>query len=66
MGYLPTPNIDYDCDCCRMLESMYEDHGDTLALQYGGSQLIHRYVRFIYKLFLNCDIVLNMFDKLEM
>jgi hypothetical protein len=25
-----------------MLESMYEDHGDTLALQYGGSQLIHR------------------------
>ena len=28
-----------------MLESMYEDHGDTLALQYGGSQLIHRYVK---------------------
>ena len=25
-----------------MLEVMYEDHGDTLALQYGGSQLIHR------------------------
>ncbi len=25
-----------------MLESMFEDHGDTLALQYGGSQLIHR------------------------
>ena len=21
---------------------MFEDHGDTLALQYGGSQLIHR------------------------
>ena len=21
---------------------MYEDHGDTLAVQYGGSQLIHR------------------------
>ena len=44
LGYLPTPNIDYDCDCCRMLESMYEDHGDTLALQYGGSQLVHRYI----------------------
>ena len=42
MGYLPDPNLDFDCDCCRMLESMYEDHGDTLALQYGGSQLIHR------------------------
>ena len=26
----------------RMLEEMYEDHGDTLALQYGGSALIHR------------------------
>jgi hypothetical protein len=25
-----------------MLEEMYEDHGDTLAVQYGGSQLIHR------------------------
>ena len=26
----------------RMLEELYEDHGDTLALQYGGSQLVHR------------------------
>ena len=25
-----------------MLEEMYEDQGDTLALQYGGSQLVHR------------------------
>jgi hypothetical protein len=25
-----------------MLEELYEDHGDTLALQYGGSQLVHR------------------------
>ena len=25
-----------------MLEDLYEDHGDTLALQYGGSQLVHR------------------------
>jgi len=42
LGYLPEPILDFDCDCSRMLESMYEDHGDTLALQYGGSQLIHR------------------------
>ena len=28
--------------CTRMLEELYEDHGDTLALQYGGSQLVHR------------------------
>ena len=26
----------------RILENMYEDHGDVLALQYGGSQLVHR------------------------
>ena len=25
-----------------MLEEMYEDQGDTLALQYGGSNLVHR------------------------
>jgi hypothetical protein len=25
-----------------MLEDLYENHGDTLALQYGGSQLVHR------------------------
>ncbi len=26
----------------RLLEDLYEDHGDTLAVQYGGSQLVHR------------------------
>ena len=26
----------------RILEEVYEDLGDTLALQYGGSQLVHR------------------------
>ena len=26
----------------RMLEELYEDQGNTLALQYGGSQLVHR------------------------
>ena len=34
--------IEFDSDCVRMLEELYEDHGDTLALQYGGSQLVHR------------------------
>jgi len=24
------------------MEDLYEDQGDTLALQYGGSQLVHR------------------------
>ena len=42
LGFLHTTAIEFDSDVARMLESMYEDHGDTLALQYGGSQLIHR------------------------
>lgn len=28
--------------CPRLFEELYEDHGDTLSLQYGGSQLVHR------------------------
>ncbi|PNI87645.1 FIG4 isoform 2 [Pan troglodytes] len=26
----------------KLFEELYEDHGDTLSLQYGGSQLVHR------------------------
>ncbi|XP_039285340.1 polyphosphoinositide phosphatase [Nilaparvata lugens] len=42
LGVLGSPNLDFDSDCVRLLEVLYEDHGDTLALQYGGSQLVHR------------------------
>lgn len=42
LGVLERPSLEFDSDCVRMLEEMYEDHGDTLALQYGGSQLVHR------------------------
>jgi len=42
LGVLPQPRLEIETDCVRMLEEMYEDHGDTLALQYGGSALIHR------------------------
>lgn len=42
LGVIDTPHLEFDTDCVRMLESLYEDHGDTLALQYGGSQLVHR------------------------
>eukprot|EP00051_Salpingoeca_urceolata_P001074 m.38400 g.38400 ORF g.38400 m.38400 type:complete len:1456 (+) comp11181_c0_seq1:1803-6170(+) len=34
--------IPFDSDCCRLVEELYEDHGDTIALQYGGSQLVNR------------------------
>lgn len=42
LGVLQIPSLEFDSDCVRMLEALYEDHGDTLALQYGGSQLVHR------------------------
>ncbi|XP_076466433.1 polyphosphoinositide phosphatase-like isoform X2 [Babylonia areolata] len=42
LGVLDTPHLDFDTDCVKMLEELYEDQGDTLALQYGGSQLVHR------------------------
>lgn len=42
MGVLYKPNLDFDSETVRLLEELYEDHGDTLALQYGGSQLVHR------------------------
>eukprot|EP00730_Choanoeca_flexa_P001128 TRINITY_DN10490_c0_g1_i2.p1 TRINITY_DN10490_c0_g1~~TRINITY_DN10490_c0_g1_i2.p1 ORF type:complete len:1124 (+),score=253.03 TRINITY_DN10490_c0_g1_i2:76-3447(+) len=31
-----------DSPANRALEELYEDHGDTIALQYGGSQLVNR------------------------
>lgn len=38
--------VDWDKFCLnlvnRLFEELYEDHGDTLSLQYGGSQLVHR------------------------
>jgi hypothetical protein len=42
LGVLSDPVLDFDTEAIRMLEEVYEDHGDTIALQYGGSQLVHR------------------------
>lgn len=42
LGVIDEPTLEFDTDAVRMLEQVYEDHGDTLALQYGGSQLVHR------------------------
>lgn len=42
LGLLASTKLEFDTDSVRMLEGLYEDHGDTLALQYGGSHLVHR------------------------
>uniref|UniRef100_A0A8C4QV97 FIG4 phosphoinositide 5-phosphatase n=1 Tax=Eptatretus burgeri TaxID=7764 RepID=A0A8C4QV97_EPTBU len=42
--FVNRPDLDHSCLHVdeRLLEELYEDHGDTLALQYGGSHLVHR------------------------
>lgn len=42
LGVISSPDLEFDTDCLKMLEHLYEAHGDTIALQYGGSQLVHR------------------------
>uniref|UniRef100_A0A8C4TJY2 FIG4 phosphoinositide 5-phosphatase n=1 Tax=Erpetoichthys calabaricus TaxID=27687 RepID=A0A8C4TJY2_ERPCA len=42
LGLIDKPKLQFDTDCVRLFEELYEDHGDTLSLQYGGSQLVHR------------------------
>ncbi len=37
-----TRSVLYDCDAVNLLIEMYHDHGDTIALQYGGSNLVNR------------------------
>lgn len=41
IGIIDNPNIDYDTDAVDILTEMYHDQGDTLALQYGGSNLVN-------------------------
>ncbi|XP_062896841.1 polyphosphoinositide phosphatase isoform X1 [Mobula hypostoma] len=42
LGVIDKPRLQFDTDAVRLFEELYEDHGDTLSLQYGGSQLVHR------------------------
>uniref|UniRef100_H3AHK9 FIG4 phosphoinositide 5-phosphatase n=1 Tax=Latimeria chalumnae TaxID=7897 RepID=H3AHK9_LATCH len=42
LGMIDRPKLQFDTDTVRLFEELYEDHGDTLSLQYGGSQLVHR------------------------
>ncbi|XP_057307626.1 polyphosphoinositide phosphatase-like [Hydractinia symbiolongicarpus] len=42
LGVTESPVLQFDSDAVRMLEELFEAHGDTLALQYGGSQMVHR------------------------
>ncbi|KAI1395884.1 SacI homology domain-containing protein [Hypoxylon fuscum] len=41
LGILQDTSIDYDTDAVNLFTHMYHDHGDTIAVQYGGSQLVN-------------------------
>lgn len=41
LGILEDTSIGYDTDAVNLFTHMYHDHGDTIAMQYGGSQLVN-------------------------
>ncbi|KAH8879444.1 hypothetical protein GQ53DRAFT_789292 [Thozetella sp. PMI_491] len=41
LGILEDTVINYDTDAVNLFTHMYHDHGDTIAVQYGGSQLVN-------------------------
>ncbi|KKA28256.1 hypothetical protein TD95_005236 [Thielaviopsis punctulata] len=41
LGILADTAIEYDTDAIDMLTDMYHEHGDTIAMQYAGSQLVN-------------------------
>lgn len=41
LGILDETYLDYDSDIVNILTELFHDHGDTIALQYGGSHLVN-------------------------
>ncbi|CAG8636589.1 13566_t:CDS:10, partial [Dentiscutata heterogama] len=41
LGIIDKPWVPVDSDVMNMLTDMYHDHGDTIAFQYGGSNLVN-------------------------
>ncbi|KAI9893150.1 MAG: phosphatidylinositol-3,5-bisphosphate 5-phosphatase [Vezdaea aestivalis] len=41
LGIIEDPSVDYDTDAVNLFSHMYHDHGDTIAIQYGGSHLVN-------------------------
>ncbi|GAA5887566.1 hypothetical protein JCM6882_001451 [Rhodosporidiobolus microsporus] len=41
LGFIPTPSLPPESDAVHLCEIMWNEHGDTLALQYSGSGAIH-------------------------
>ncbi|KJR87900.1 FIG4 protein [Sporothrix schenckii 1099-18] len=41
LGILDEPTVNWETDAVNLFTHMYHDHGDTIAVQYGGSQLVN-------------------------
>ncbi|GAO46898.1 hypothetical protein G7K_1116-t1 [Saitoella complicata NRRL Y-17804] len=41
LGIIDEPFVAFDTDAVNLLTEMFHDHGDTIALQYGGSHLVN-------------------------
>ncbi|KYK61913.1 hypothetical protein DCS_03058 [Drechmeria coniospora] len=41
LGILEDTTVEYDSDAVNLFTHMWHDHGDTIAVQYGGSQLVN-------------------------
>jgi hypothetical protein len=41
LGITDTTSIEYDTDAVNMFTDMWHDHGDAIAVQYGGSHLVN-------------------------
>jgi len=41
LGVVPSTELEYDSDAINIFTHMFHDHGDTIAVQYGGSHLVN-------------------------
>ncbi|CEQ38924.1 SPOSA6832_00369, partial [Sporobolomyces salmonicolor] len=41
LGIVNDPKLGWDSDAINLLTEIYHDHGDTIAIQYGGSHLVN-------------------------
>lgn len=41
LGFIDETTVEYDTDAVNLFTNMWHDHGDTIAIQYGGSHLVN-------------------------
>lgn len=41
LGVIEYPSVEYDSDAVNLFTNMWHDHGDSIAVQYGGSHLVN-------------------------